>query len=133
MDVAALIRNGVATANSLLATAQGTCTLAAWTGQDGKGKATYATAVPFQAVVDYTRRQRWLDGRQVNVVATLTVLAPIAANGATGRREPVDTRDRIVLPDGTTGPILTTPNAVLDPAQGRPFIHEILIGEPNTR
>lgn len=132
MDFAALVRNGVAVANTLTETVQATCQLEQWTGQDGKGKATYATAVPFNAVVDYTRKQRFLDGRQVNVVATLTVLTPVAPNGGAGRREPVDPRDRVTLPDGTRAPILGTPGAVLDPAGGRPFIHEIQLGEPGS-
>lgn len=133
MALADILRNGVALANTLTESVQGTCRLEAWIAQDGKGKSTYASSVNFKAVVDYTRKQRWsADGRTIVGVATLTVLTPVTPNGAAGRREPIDPRDRITLPDGMKVVILETPGAVLDPPAGRPFIHEIFVGEPNS-
>jgi hypothetical protein len=102
----------------------------AWTGQDGYGRATYAAAVNRRAVVDLTRRQRaTVSGGIVTVIATVTILETVAPNGAAGRVEPIDPRDILVLPDGRTGPILSGPNAVVNPATGQPFFNEISIGE----
>lgn len=105
----------------------------AWIAQDAKGKVTYANPVTRQGVIDLTRKQRpTSSGRLVNVVATITVIETIAANGAAGRREPVDPRDKIVLPDGTTGPILEGPDAPVDPDTNAPFLNTIYLGEVAT-
>jgi hypothetical protein len=125
-----ILQSGIAVADALTKGVQAQVTLEQWTGQDEYGNETYATAITIEAVVDYKHKQKTLaTGRVVNVVATLTVVGDIAPNSATGRRNPVDPRDKITLPDGTTGPILDAPNAVLDPSTGRGLIHEIMLGE----
>jgi hypothetical protein len=89
--------------------------------------------VTLNAVVDLTRKQRTLtSGRVITVIATLTIVGDVTPNGTTGRKEPIDPRDRITLPDGTTGPIIDAPGAVVDPGTGRGFIHEIMLGEVGT-
>lgn len=104
----------------------------AWTGQNGFGTETY-TAAPGtarRAVVDLTRKQvTTTTGKLVTVVATVIFLENVPANGAPGRREPIDPRDIITLPDGTTGPILDAPSAVVDGATGVPFFNQVMIGE----
>lgn len=115
---------------------QGTCTLQAWRGQTGNGTEDYAPAVSFKAVIDLTKKQRPTSGgRLVTVIATLTALEPIAdttPNAGQTRQNPIDPRDIIVLPDGTTGPILDVPGAVMDPETSRPFFNTITLGEVST-
>lgn len=112
---------------------QGTVTLEQYTGQSGYGVETYGSPLPVRCVIDLTRKQRPTgSGKLVTVVATLTILEAVAPNGASvnpPRQEPIDPRDRIVLPNGATGPILSDPAMVLDPSTGRPFMNTVLIGE----
>lgn len=130
MFPAELLEVGVAIADDLTKGVQQDVTLEPWLSSDAKGKRTYDTPVTFKAVVNKTRRQRPTGaGTFVNIVATLTVVGDVAPNGAAGRREPIDPRDRITLADGTTGPILSAPSAVMNPNTGRGFINKIEIGE----
>ena len=109
---------------------QPTVTHQAWTGQDSKGRATYAAAVSRRAVVDLTRKQRTTaSGVLITIIATVTILEPVAPNGAAGRREPIDPRDIITLPDGTTGPIVDAPDMVVDAATNRPLMNTVMLAE----
>lgn len=130
---AEILRSGVKIANTLTKGAQSTVTIEAWVGQDGKGTRQYANPVQVQAVVDLTRKQRpGPTGQLVDIIATITIVGDLAPNGTTGttppRVEPIDPKDRVTLPDGTTGPIVSAPNAVVDPGTSRGFIHEIMLG-----
>lgn len=134
MGLADIIRSGIQIAQNVTAGAQVNVTHEAWTGQDEYGAPTFAAAQTLTAILDLNRKEKaTLSGQLVTVVATLTILTPITDNGAAGRKEPIDPRDVIRLPDGTTGPILETPNAVVDPATNRPFFHTVLLGETNQR
>jgi hypothetical protein len=128
-----IVRNAVATANSVTRTLQTTVTHRAWTGQDGYGKPTFASPVTRSAVVELTQALskpvlvRTSTGQEKAARAKVLFLTPIAANGASGRTEPIDPRDEITLPDGTTGPILSIEGTV-DPDTSRPFAAEVWIG-----
>lgn len=101
----------------------------AWTGADNWGNATFASPV--------NRRALWEPGHQakfdtntgsvVQVRGKLTFLEPVEPNGAAGRVEPIDNRDLIILPDGTTGPIFK-PEGLYNPVAGKPFLIELWIG-----
>ena len=128
MGLDTVIRNAVATANRVTGALQATVTHAAWTGADSYSKPTYATAVPRQAIVEFKQRMRRLpNGEEVMQQATVTFLSPIAANGASGRREPVDPRDRITLPSGLTGPILDV-SGMVDPSTDAPYMLTVALG-----
>lgn len=126
---AEILRSGVAIANTLTAGVQSNIIHEAWIDQDVHGIAAFAAPVTLKAVIDLTRKKKKLaDGRVITVVATLTIVGDVAPNGAANRYEPIDPRDVITLPDGTTGPIvLEGPRSVMDPTTGRGFIHEIMI------
>ena len=126
---AELLRAGIAIADTLTKGVQVDVTLEAWTGQSGFGVESFASPVTIKCVLDLTRKQIKTDsGREITIVATLTKVGDVAPNGTAGRREPIDPRDRITLPDGTTGPIIDVPGAVVDPGTGRGFINAIMIG-----
>lgn len=128
MSLADVLRNGVAVAHRVTTSLQPSVTHKAWIGQDGYGNETYAASVPLSAIVDRTQQQRVLpDGRVVLTFAKLTFLDVIAPNGAAGRTEPIDTRDELVLADGSTAPIVDVSGPV-DPATGRPYVLEVLLG-----
>lgn len=102
----------------------------AWVGQDSWGK-------PYYATPPINRRAIWEPGHQskfdtntgavVQVKGKLTFLEPIEPNGYEGRIEPIDNRDLLVLPDGTSGPIYK-PEGLYNPVTDAPFLIELWIG-----
>lgn len=101
----------------------------AWTGEnpDG-GNPSYAAPITRLAIVDSRQRQVVTgDGRTVTAMSTLTILDPIESNGASGRREPVDPRDRFATPDGFIGLVVGV-GGVIDPNTNAPFVGDIYLG-----
>lgn len=131
MGLADIVRSGIAVANTLTETLQATVTHEAWIGNktDGYAGPRYAEGIARAALVDQTRKLRRLsNGEEVVQQASITFLTPIAANGATNRREPVDPRDRFTLPDGKTGPILDVIGGLVDPSTNAPYMLEVILG-----
>ncbi len=129
MSLLDTVRAGIATAATLTRPLQGNVTHTPWTGQDWDGAQTYGTPVLRKALVDLTHKLRKTDeGKLVMTVAVVTFLDVIPDNGASGRTEPIDVRDKIVLPDGTTGPLVRG-GGFMDAVTGRPLLNEIMIGE----
>jgi hypothetical protein len=94
----------------------------AWIGHKPGGYAEPDFAVPvtrLALVQEGTNQKRTLGGDVITVRACISFLDPIAPNGAEGRREPVDPRDRITLRSGLTGPIVDAPGSVIDTETGR--------------
>jgi hypothetical protein len=121
-EVADLIRELVGeVADGMTESLQGAATIAYWTGQDGDRKASYATAVPLPAICEQKMRAlRTKQGDTIVVGATVIIPRPLTAQGATGRKEPIDPRDRITLPNGYTAPIVTT-DGLIDSGTGLPY------------
>ncbi len=123
-----ILRNGIALAHRITGDLQVQVQHSAWIGTDVYGKNTYAAAVDRRAIVDYKQRlTRQLNGQEIVQVATITFLEPIEDNGAEGRREPVDTRDRMVLPNGQTGPIVEV-SGPMDPNTSNPYMLTVGLG-----
>lgn len=104
----------------------------AWIGDNGKGKDEYAAPVARPAIIDVTKRGRatMYGGRLVMTYASLTFLSPIEdTTPSTGkvREQPIDPRDKLVLPDGGTAPIVQA-GGPFDSGTGRPFIQEVVLG-----
>ena len=128
MGLDSVVRSVVATANSVTASLQATVQHAAWTGNQQDGTDSFATAVPLQALVEFKQRLRRLPtGREVLQQAELTFIGPVTANGASGRREPIDPRDQITLPNGYTGPILDV-QGLVDPSTSAPYLVQVVLG-----
>lgn len=124
-----IIRSGVTLADSLTTPLQSSITLQRWIGQDAFGKPTYATSEIISCIIEHRLRLKTLsDGRQLQARAVITIPRPLSANGASGRREPIDLRDKITLADGTTGRIVDV-EGVLDPDTQRPYAIEIWLGD----
>ena len=130
MSLADILRSGIATINTITADGelQVDVTLEAWTGSDSHGAPTYAAGVTIPAIVEMKNRLiNIANGEQVQSRATVTFVRPVTANGATGRREPIDPRDKITLPDGETGPILDV-QGVFDSSTDAPYMLEVFLG-----
>lgn len=128
MGLDELIRFGVATADFVTKSLQANVTHAAWIGSGVYGEPSYASAVTRPALVEYKQRLRKTSGGQeVMQQASVIFIGPITANGAAERREPVDPRDQIFLPNGYTGPILSVEGAI-DPSTNSLYTVEVILG-----
>lgn len=122
MGLADIVRAGVAVADSVTATLQVTVTHYVFTeaSVDAYGKITWGTGHGRKAIVENKRRLvRGPDGH--DVLSSHVVTFP--------RQVDVDPRDKIVFPDGTTGPILNV-EGVLDAGytNGKRFLTQVWLG-----
>ena len=102
-------------------------TLNAWTGSDVKTKPTYSSTV-YDAVVTMRQRvTRDVNKTIIEQVATVQFVQPIPANGATGRKEPIDLRDTITLPSGWIGKVLSV-SGVVDGNTKAPYCPTVELG-----
>jgi len=129
-----VLRTGVQViAAGILESFKGTVQHEAWVGADGRGGDLYAAAAPRRALIDLTKREiHTSSGKFVRVFAMLTFLDPIAdtsANSGFTRENPIDPRDILTLPDGTTAPIADT-GAFMDPVTSRPVFNATVLGSP---
>jgi len=123
-----LIRTGLELADSLTAPLQATVSHEAWQHSDGLGGGTYAAAVNRPAIIVRRNRERQMsDGRTILTTARITFLRPIDPEGSVGRQEPVDSRDRLTLPDGSTDPVADV-EALIDPDTGRGYYAVVYLG-----
>lgn len=136
MDFSALIRDvGLPIIDDLTSSLQGVITYSAWTGTDDYSKPTYSAPISIDAIIeDHTHlrrvgrsKQDITDGQEIVMKALVTIPRPMTANGAANRKEPIDPRDRITLPNGYSGPILNV-EGVIDPSTGNPYMYEIGLG-----
>ena len=124
----AIFRAAVQAVHTAFGGAAAPITHEAWIGQDAYGAPSYAPGVLRKAVIGQ-------DGRRFNtnagdVVASRAVVSFVEAvepNGAEGRDEPIDLRDRITLPGGITGPLLDAVGTA-DPTTGAPFSLSVWLG-----
>ena len=99
-----------------------------WIGNDTYNAPQYAVYTIRKGIVEekeYSRRMP--SGEEILQKASVTFPRPIAPQGAEGRREPIDPRDKIVLPSGYTGPILGV-FGVVDPETHQPYSFEVVLG-----
>lgn len=128
MSLDAIVRKGVATAKKITDSLQPYVQVRAWTGQNMFGAATYASAVSIKAIVNQeSHLHKTRGGQLVDTQAYVAFLEPLKPNGTAGRLEPIDPRDIIILPDGTSGPIVEI-SGFFDAGTGRPFFSEVWIG-----
>jgi hypothetical protein len=129
MGYDSILRSGIATLDRATKSLQVAVTHEAWISADAYSKPEYDDPVTLMAVVTMRQVQRKLpDGREVVHRATLMFTQPVAANGAEGRREPIDPRDRITLPSGFAGVIIDVRGPV-DPSTDAPYVLRVELGE----
>lgn len=114
-----LVAAGVALANSVTTDLQATVSYEKYLSTDGAGKKTYVAPVSVKALVEQKQKQiRGADGQLSMCRAMVTILDPAVV---------VSVFDRIVLPDGTTGPILDV-SGLIDATTDHPILSEVFIG-----
>lgn len=131
MGLANVVRSGVAIANKVTSSLQGVVTIRQWVAQDVNGTDTYSSTLKkVPAIIEMGEKQYSTQtGVVVTVQATITFLQPIKPNGAVGRVEPIDERDVLTLPDGTTGPTMIGAPSIVDPATSKPYFQTVGIGK----
>jgi hypothetical protein len=129
MALDSLLRKGVALANRVTASLQVEVSHSAWIGSDSYDKPAFALPVPYDAIVERGKKAvRTTTGEEIVPRYVITFLRPIERNGTAGRDEPIDPRDLLTLPDGTSGKILQLPDGVLDPATNAPYATVVALG-----
>jgi hypothetical protein len=124
-----IVRAGVRTIHGITRDLQAPVTIQPWIGQDVHGEAKYdLPGTLYTAIVD-TREQQKKDilGNMVSIRALVIILVPVPPHGAPGRREPIDPRDKVILPDGSSGTIVGIAGFI-DGGTSKPYFHEIWIG-----
>lgn len=137
LNLQRLIANGIKTADKFTSGPKGVqveLPYRAWVGQDDWGKPTYDPPADEDPATIFAIVEQKLEskldmgtGKVIETKAKLTILKPVPANGAEGRIEPIDPRDLILLPDGSSGPIYR-PQGLTNPGTGLPFMLEVWIG-----
>jgi|WetSurSiteA1Bulk_404760.scaffolds.fasta_scaffold132009_1 hypothetical protein len=130
MSLDSLIRSAVAIADSVTKSLQDqTVTITPWIGIGTTyAEPLYGAAVSVPAIVEEKERLVSLsNGEVIRQKAVVTIPRVLTVNGATGRQEPVDSRDKVVLPSGYTGPILDI-GGVIDPTTHRSYMTQIILG-----
>jgi hypothetical protein len=127
-----VLRTGVQViAAGILESFKGDVEHRAWIGHDGRGGDVFADPATRRALIDLTKKaMHTTSGRYVRVFATLTFLDPFAATDANPgftRENPLDPRDTLTLPDGSTAPIQQT-GAFMDPVTSQPVFNETILG-----
>lgn len=128
MGLADVVRAGVAIAASTTKSLQVEIQHWPWIGADVTNMPLFGTPIARSALVEQKQKLlRASTGENVLATTKVTLLDPVKADGATGRREPVDPRDKIVLPDGTEGPIVAV-EGLVDPGTNLPYLLEVYLG-----
>ncbi len=101
-----------------------------WIASDENGQPEYATPKTLEAIVELQTlmpRPALATGKHVTPRAKVLLLSLPKAHGAADRTEPIDARDRFVLPDGTVCHILSI-SGVVDPLTDAPYAVELWVG-----
>jgi hypothetical protein len=106
-----VIAKVVAVADKIIKPLQGDVSHYPWIAQNAFGSVSQQT--PFgqpiarKAVIEQQSRWRQLpNGNTVSTYAHIIFLTPFEHIDVPNRKNPIDPRDRLILPDGSTGPIV---------------------------
>jgi len=123
-----IIRSSVAIADNVTKSLQVNVSHFAWIADNDFSQPDYSPEIIRKAIVEYAQRLRKTgDGQEIMQQASILFVGPIRADGAVDRREPIDPRDKIILPNGYTGPILSV-EGVVDPDTNSLYTVEVILG-----
>jgi hypothetical protein len=132
MGLSDVVRSAMKVANKVTKDLQPQITIQRWIGGGGYEGEQYASPIQVDAVVNVRLQDHHTaSGQVVSTRAHVMILQPLPAEGSEGRIEPIDRRDIITLPDGSSGPIVEV-GGFTDRKTGMPFYHEIWIGAGST-
>lgn len=95
-------------------------------GNDTDAVNPYGTAVARLALIqEGAMHVERPDGQVVTTKARVSFKGPVEPNGAEGRQEPIDPRDRITLPSGLVCSIVEVPGVLTNSETGQPYLRLI--------
>lgn len=125
MGLGSIVRNARAIAKGVVGGSDGltlSVTVEPFDELDGYAQPSYGSSTSYDAVVDSTTRlMRMPNGQEVLAKHRITFLESVA----------IGSKDRITLPDGSTGPILDV-SGVMDASTDRPFVTDVILGHATT-
>ena len=127
MGLLDVIRSAVVVADGVTKELQPFVTLKRMTGHDAYGAVTFGTSIQLQAIVDWKRAQVRTSTGELTVSRATVLFVNVAQLMAATNNEGIGDEDQIILPDGTTGPILDI-SGFVDAGTGKPFATEVLLG-----
>src|SRR5688572_2046525 len=127
-----IIAKGVATINTITKDLQGSVSHYPWIAQNAFGstqhQSPFGQPITRTAIIEQQGRWRQMpNGNMVFTYAHLIFLEPFEHINAPNRKNPIDPRDRLILPDGTTGPIVDV-DGLYNPGTNSPYFCEVWLG-----
>jgi hypothetical protein len=127
MSLLDVVRSAVKIADNVTKPLQATVTYQRYLSSDAYGTKVYGGVVSLRAIVDWKQKQLRTPEGVLSVsrasVMFLDVAALVSATSGNG----IDDNDLIVLPDGTTGPILDMAGFI-DAGTKQPLATEVFLG-----
>lgn len=128
MSLLNVVRKGIKVADKVVKSLEAEVSYYRFLGDDDEyGTPRFASAVKLRAIVEWKQRSLRTMTGQLSVsrssVQFLSIQALVLATDGEG----IDDNDKIVLPDGTTGPILDM-SGFIDAGTGHPLATEVFLG-----
>jgi hypothetical protein len=122
----------VGIANKVTKDLQGAISHYPWIAQNAFGsvqsQSPFGQPIIRNGIIQQQGRWRQIaNGNMVFTYAHIVFLEPFAHIEAPNRKNPIDPRDRLVLPDGTTGPIVDI-DGLFNPGTKSPYFCEVWLG-----
>lgn len=132
MSLLDVVRGAVAIADNVTKPLQATVSFRHYAGSDAYGAKTYvpdvaAPALALRAIIDWKQKQLRTQEGVLSVSRAMVMFLDVQALSTATSGQGVNDEDLIVLPDGTTGPILDMAGFI-DPGTGHPIATEIYLG-----
>lgn len=126
-----IVRDAVQLAQEITGSLQVDVVIRAWKGDDGFGGAELSDPATYPALYEQKQQMvKGLNGLDVMASSRLDFLVPITAvtpNAGETRRQPLDARDQLTLPDGVVAPILGV-EGLVDPTTSHPYLFRVWLG-----
>ena len=122
-----IVRTGVKTADKVTKSLQCEVSFERCTEDNGYGTSLYDTPTLLRAIVDWKQKQVRTSTGILSVTRASVLFLDVAAVAAATGGRGIDDHDRIILPDGTTGPILDM-SGFIDAGTGQPIATEVWLG-----
>lgn len=129
MSFDALIRQGLQLADSLTGSLQDTVMYEPWQGENRFGEPVYGQAHSIKALVerDAGLKHQYV-GLEFKFKHLIYILRPMPPDGSEGRNEPIDSRDRFTLSDGSTTKTAKV-SGLMDPQIAAGYYHIVALGD----
>ncbi len=130
MDIPLIIERALEIVDGIVESAYSDVLYYAWIGASGDhGEPDFDSPVLLRGLVDFSVKTLYKpNGDEEIQKATIGFVLPLVPNGAVDRTEPVDLRDKFVLANGYTGPILRINAGLINPNTRLPFLADIILG-----